>query len=290
MIKPLFDPFKVDPTIGSIIERALNEDIGSIDLTTANLVPPDLMGTAFFLAKQDIVLCGLSLAFEVMKKVDNRITWKEEYHDGDRINSGTTVATVSGPYGSLLTAERTALNFLTHLSGIATLTAKFVEKTYGTSASIYDTRKTIPGLRILEKYAVAAGGGANHRFGLYDAVLIKNNHLATGKTITQLVAEARGRSPQAKFIEVEVETIDQVREAVNVKPDIIMLDNMEISNIRLSRSIIPHTIEVEVSGRVSLESVKAIADCGVNRISVGALTHSAPAADLSLRIIPDHVD
>ncbi|MBN2382779.1 carboxylating nicotinate-nucleotide diphosphorylase [bacterium] len=283
-----FKVIRDDATTLHVIECALAEDIGAGDVTTRHLVPDDLLGRGHFLAKQDLVLCGLGLVEFILERVDGRISFMPELEDGIPVPAGTRFGRLTGPFGSLLTAERTVLNFLTHLSGIATLTAQYVNRVEGTSAKIYDTRKTMPGLRLLEKYAVAAGGGQNHRIGLFDAILIKNNHLATGKSIGQLVKEAKERALGAAFIEVEVGNMSQVSEAVAAGPDIIMLDNMDLEQIEQARAIIPARIAIEVSGNVTLETVREIARCGVDRISVGALTHSAPAADLSLRIQPDH--
>jgi len=279
-----------DFAVQHLIDLALQEDIATGDLTTRHLIGPELRGQGYFLAKQDLVLCGMNIAVKVFQQVDARTRLIIEQPEGTLISAGTVFARVHGYYGSLLTAERTVLNFLSHLSGISTLTARFVEQIKGTTARIYDTRKTLPGFRLLEKYAVATGGGSNHRFGLYDAVLIKNNHLATGRSISDLIGEARAKAGQATFIEVEVESLEQVREAVVAQPDIVMLDNMDLALIRQARALIPAGIEVEVSGNVNLETVRQVALCGVDRISVGALTHSAPAADISLRLSPDNAE
>jgi nicotinate-nucleotide pyrophosphorylase (carboxylating) len=271
-----------------LLQRALKEDVGSGDLTTMILVSRDLQGQGEFIAKQELVVCGLPVVSRVFALVDPEIRIDHFVGDGDRLKSGDILAKVSGRFASLLTAERTALNFLTHLSGIATLTSRFAALLAGTTAGIYDTRKTIPGLRHLEKYAVIVGGGRNHRIGLYDGILIKNNHLtACQGRIADAVGKSRLKAPPGVFIEVEVESLDQVREAVAARPDIIMLDNMNLETIRQAREMIPITIQVEVSGNVRLETVEQIAGCRVDRISAGALTHSAPAADISLHIFPD---
>lgn len=277
----------IDAATDELLRRALAEDIGGGDLTTTILVPPDLAGSGEFIAKQDLVICGLPIVTRVFSLVDSDTELEVTMSDGSKAERGTIFARVRGRFGSLLTAERTALNFLTHLSGIATLTSRFVARISGTNACVYDTRKTIPGLRMLEKYAVTVGGGRNHRMGLNDGILIKNNHLsACNGRIRDAIARARIEAPAGVFIEVEVETPAQVKEAVEAKPDIIMLDNMDLVGIRQARSMIPPTIQVEVSGNVRLETIEPIAQCGVDRISAGALTHSAPAADISLHIFP----
>lgn len=277
----------IEQSIRDLIDRALAEDVGSGDVTSSLVQPINLPGHGWFLAKQQLVVCGLDIAAAVMQRVDAENRFENVFHDGDRVDHGTELGRVEGPFVSLLIAERTALNLLTHLSGIATLTARFVERIAGTTANIYDTRKTTPGLRLLEKYAVKTGGGCNHRIGLFDAILIKNNHIAAcGGDIEGLISRARNYSGKTSFIDVEVETLDQVRRAVRATPDIIMLDNMRMEQIRQARELIPETIEVEVSGNVNLDNVRDIALCGVDRISIGALTHSAPAADISLNLFP----
>jgi len=275
-----------DSGINKVIENALEEDIGPGDITTETLINQELEGSGNFIAKQDMIVCGVPVAEKVLKKIDENCSVLTKCPEGKHIKKGTIIAHVEGKYGKLLTAERTALNFLTHLSGIATLVSEFVSLTAETGAGIYDTRKTLPGLRMLEKYAVAMGGGKNHRIGLYDAILIKNNHLAACLDIPDMIHQARENASGASFVEVEVETLDQVKAAVKAGPDIIMLDNMDIPMIRKSRELIPETIEVEVSGNVSKKNVRQIAECRVTRISIGALTHSAPSADISLHLFP----
>lgn len=286
MTKQLIKTIEKDKWVSELIDRALDEDIGSGDITTELLIDSNMKATGKFYAKQDLIVCGLPIAAEVIKRVDARSNIKILKSEGEKISKGVTLATVQGYYGSLLTSERVALNFLTHLSGIATFTNQFVIEAGGTKAGIYDTRKTIPGLRQLEKYAVKTGGGCNHRIGLYDGILIKNNHISTGKTISELVSKARKNAPPDVFIEVEVETLEQVKEAVVAHPDIIMLDNMNVGLIEQARKLIPNSIEVEVSGNVTLSRIKEISLTGVTRISIGAITHSAQTADISLSLSP----
>lgn len=277
----------IDRSVIDLIDRALAEDVGDGDVTSSLLQPVGLPGHGRFLAKQQLIVCGMNIAAAVIQRVDAESKIETICHDGDRVDSGTVLGHVEGRFASLLMAERTALNFLVHLSGIATLTARFVERVAGTRANIFDTRKTTPGLRLLEKYAVKTGGGCNHRIGLYDAILIKNNHIAAcDGDIEGLISRARNFQGATSFVEVEVETLDQVKRAVRSEPDIIMLDNMKLEQVRQARELIPSTIEVEVSGNVCLDNVREIALCGVDRISIGALTHSAPAADISLNLFP----
>jgi nicotinate-nucleotide pyrophosphorylase (carboxylating) len=267
----------------NLIESALSEDIGPGDVTTEATIPPDSISTAEILAKQEMVLAGLEVAKDVFHYLDPAIQFTPLVKDGDRIKAGTVIARLSGKTRVLLTGERVALNLLQHLSGIATVTEKYVEKVKGLKVEVLDTRKTLPGLRHLEKYAVRMGGGKNHRTGLYDMVLIKDNHIKAAGGITKAVEAARNMAGQLK-VEVETKTLDEVREALAPKVDIIMLDNMSIDMMREAVKIIAGRAVVEASGNVTLNTIRAIAETGVDCISTGSITHSAPAADISMKI------
>ncbi len=273
----------MDQHLKKLIEQALQEDIGTGDVTTDVTIPADSASVAIILAKQDLVLAGLGVSHEVFLLLDPSIQFTPLAKDGDRIKSGTEIARLSGKTRALLSGERVALNLLQHLSGVATLTAKYVEKLSGTKAQVLDTRKTLPGLRQIEKYAVRIGGGKNHRMGLYDMILIKDNHIKAAGSITKAVQSARTKSSNLK-IEVETKTLEEVREALAAKADIIMLDNMTIDLMRQAVKMIDHRTPVEASGNVTLDTVRAIAETGVDYISAGNLTHSAPAADISMKI------
>ena len=273
----------------TLIALALSEDLSSVgDLTCAALIRPGEQAAVQVVARQAGILAGSPVGRRVFTRLDPSVRWKTHQRDGERILPGTAVATVIGPLRSLLIGERTMLNFMTHLSGIATMTQRFVDAVRGTRAEILDTRKTLPGWRLLEKYAVRCGGGTNHRMGLYDGVLIKDNHLAAwteSDSIAFAVETARQRSPAGISIEVEVDTLDQLSDALRGGPDIVLLDNMDVATLRQAVNIRDHTaprVLLEASGGVTLETVAAIAQTGVERISVGGLTHSAPALDLAL--------
>jgi nicotinate-nucleotide pyrophosphorylase (carboxylating) len=276
-----------DPEIKRLINLALSEDIGSGDVTSEALLENRPSGKAIIVAKQDGILAGLPAAKMVFLAVNPRVVLRMLKRDGDRIKKGEKIASVQGKAKDILSAERTALNFVQRLSGIATLTARYVDKIKGTKARILDTRKTTPGLRALEKYAVSAGGGQNHRMGLFDMVLIKENHLKAAGGISNAIVRARSKS-RGKTIEVEVRNLNEVREAVESKPDWIMLDNMRIDQMRKAVRMIRsagRAVKIEASGNVTLKNVRNIALTGVDVISVGALTHSAPALDMSLMLI-----
>lgn len=273
----------MDHSLKDLIERALQEDLGPGDVTTEATIPADALSTAILLAKQDLVLAGLDVAMEVFHTLDPAIQLSAFAGDGDRLSKGTEIGRLSGGTRSLLKGERVALNLLQHLSGIATLTAQYVEKVRGLKAQVLDTRKTIPGLRQLAKYAVRMGGGKNHRFGLYDMILIKDNHITAAGSISKAVDAARKKASGLK-IEVETSSIAEVREALAAKVDIIMLDNMPLDTMRAAVGIINHAALVEASGNVTLETIRGIAETGVDFISSGSLTHSAPAADISMKI------
>lgn len=275
----------------ALIRLALAEDLGTAgDITTRALIGERETATVRIVARQPGVLAGLPVARQVFEVLDPTVEWSNAFADGASLDAGTTVAELTGSLRSLLTGERTALNFLTHLSGIATLTRQYVAAVAGTPAGIYDTRKTLPGWRILEKYAVRAGGGRNHRVGLYDMVLIKDNHLAGWKasgamhSVAEAVRQAREAVRGEVPVEVEVDTLDQLRDALAGAPDIVLLDNMDCEMLRQAVAIRDRAapeVELEASGGVTLATVAAIARTGVERISVGALTHSAVALDLA---------
>jgi len=274
----------LDHYLTDLITRALAEDRGPGDVTSEATIPADSVSTAVMLAKQGLVLAGLDVARAVFHVLDPAIQFTALAKDGDRIESGTEIAKLSGNTRVLLAGERAALNLIQHLSGIATLTAKYVQRVKGLKAQVLDTRKTTPGLRQLEKYAVRVGGGKNHRFGLFDGVLIKDNHIKAAGSIAKAVAGARQKAHHLLKIEVETKTLDEVREALDAKADIIMLDNMPCDKMREAVTLIDCAALVEASGNVTLETIRAIAETGVDYISSGSLTHSAPAADISMKI------
>ncbi len=273
-----------DNALQELIEKALAEDIGAGDVTSEATIRPESVSVAVMLAKQELVLAGTDVARAVFNRLDPNIQFTTFMKDGDRVQAGTEIARLSGSTRALLAGERVALNLLQHLSGIATLTAKYVEKVRGLKAEVLDTRKTLPGLRQLEKYAVRVGGGRNHRMGLYDAVLIKDNHIKASGGITKAVESVRKSAHHALKIEVETKTLEEVREALAAKADIIMLDNMRTDMMREAVRIVAGRASVEASGNVTLETIRAIAETGVDSISSGSLTHSAPASDISMKI------
>lgn len=274
----------MDLIIQELINRALQEDVGPGDVTSAAAIRPEASSVAMMLAKQDLVLAGLDVARAVFHTLDPDIQCTMLAKDGDNVKAGTEIAKLSGNTRALLAGERAALNLLQHLSGIATLTAKYVEQVKGLKAEVLDTRKTLPGLRQLEKYAVKIGGGRNHRFGLYDGVLIKDNHIKASGSITKAIESARKSAHHLLRIEVETSSLGEVREALTAKADIIMLDNMPLDLMREAVKLIAGKALVEASGNVTLETIRAVAETGVDFISSGSLTHSAPAADISMKI------
>ena len=275
------------------IDRALEEDLGDGDVTTSALVSADLSGEARLVAHENGVLAGLPVAMAVFHRVDSSLTTVELISDGDTIEDGDCAGTVTGRLASILMAERTALNFLQRMSGIATLTSEYVDAVSGTKAEILDTRKTAPGLRVLDKYAVAAGGGRNHRLNLGDGVLIKDNHIAAlraqGAGAAKIIQIAREKSPHGMKIEIEVESVEEARSAIEGGADIVMLDNMSLDEISQAARIAKGRCLTEVSGGVTLERVAEIAATGVDLISVGALTHSVKALDIGLDLGPVRV-
>jgi len=268
-----------------IVRAALEEDIGTGDVTTEAIVPAGARAEAVILAKEDGVIAGLSVAEAAFRELDPEVRFTALCRDGDRVSRGQTVARVEGRARAILTAERVALNLLQRLSGIATVTARLCEKVRGTKARVVDTRKTTPGLRALEKYAVRAGGGANHRFGLYDAILIKDNHIALAGGVAAAVAAARDRAGHALKVEVEVESLEQLYEALGAGADIILLDNMDPATMRQAAERVGGRAVLEASGRITEATIAEVARTGVDIISVGALTHSVKALDLSLEVI-----
>jgi len=277
----------LDSNIKCLIQLALSEDIGRGDITSDALVEDILTGKAVIVAKDVGILAGLEVAKTVFQMVNPKIIFSSLIEDGEKIKKGDKVALIQGKVKSILSAERTVLNFLQRLSGIATLTSKYVEKVKGTKVKILDTRKTTPGLRILEKYAVKTGGGENHRMGLFDMILIKDNHIKAAGGISEAIKIAKSKYGK-KTIEVEVRNLNEVKEAIESKPDWIMLDNMKIEDMKKAVRIIRSTnshIKIEASGGVNLGNVRKIALTKVDFISVGALTHSAPALDLSLILV-----
>jgi len=294
------------PSVAALVRATLDEDIGRGDLTTLATVPPNVLARARIIAKQDLVLAGLPLAERIFRALDSAIRLRSNYAESAQVSRGSEVAQIEGHAAAILTGERTALNFLAHLCGIATLTHRFVEAIAGTRARIRDSRKTTPLLRGLEKYAVRAGGGSNHRFGLFDAILLKENHIALAGGITAALARAKQfaasrvkagsemtayesfRAPEAPIpIQIEVRDESELREALAAGADSVMLDNVSPAEAARLAGIVragrPACL-VEVSGGVTLATARAYAEAGVDFISVGALTHSAPAADLSLLV------
>jgi len=270
--------------IQNIITAALREDIQSGDITTNLIIPSGQKAKAYFLAKENGIIAGLPVAKEVFKKLDNEILWKSFVKEGNHVQTGTKIAEVKGNLRALLSCERTALNILQRMSGIATATSMYVDELKNTTATILDTRKTAPGLRLLDKYAVKTGGGKNHRIGLFDMVLIKDNHIKAAGSITNAVSKIRIGSKKKIKIEVETRTLDEVHEAINCKVDIIILDNMPVKMMRDAVKIINGKTKTEASGNVNLKTLKKIAGTGVDYISVGALTHSVKALDISMKM------
>jgi nicotinate-nucleotide pyrophosphorylase (carboxylating) len=270
----------------TMIRTALAEDIGSGDITTSCTVAPTASGVGRIIAKEPLILAGIDIARQVFLAVDGELEVTLCLIDGSRAMDGDPLLEVAGDLSAMLVAERTALNFLQRLSGIATLTRAFVDKVVGTSTRILDTRKTTPGYRSLEKAAVRAGGGYNHRFGLYDGFLIKDNHLAAAGSIQQAVEAAKASSRHSLKVEVEVETLNQLAEAIAAGADAVMLDNMDTETMVKAVRLTSGRVVLEASGGVTLDNVREVAGTGVDLISVGALTHSARAVDISMEIEP----
>ena len=269
--------------VETAVATALAEDLGSEgDITTDAIVPAEAKGEAAIVARQAGVIAGLDLAEAAFRTLDSHIRFMRVVTDGGTVASGATIATLAGKTRAILTGERTALNFLGRLSGIATLTAAYVKAVEGTKARIACTRKTTPGLRALEKYAIRAGGGVNHRFGLYDAVLVKDNHIAAAGGLSKALERLTPRRGHLVKVEVEVDTLDQLKEALNFPIDAVLLDNMDVERLRQAVKLVAGRVTTEASGGVTLETVRKIAETGVDVISVGALTHSPRNLDSSL--------
>ena len=274
--------------IEELVDHALAEDWAWGDVTTQALIPAEAEGQASFVAKSAGVVAGIEVVHLVFARVDPALKFRELLHDGDKLQRGTEIAVIEGKVGSILRGERVALNFLQRLSGIATETSRYVEAVRDTKARIVDTRKTTPGLRFVEKYAVRAGGGQNHRGHLGDGVLIKDNHLAAlrarGLDVKAAIDLAKKNAPHTLKIEVEVTTVEEAVEAVEAGADIVMLDNMSVEEMRCAVKSVGGRVLVEASGGVTLDNVKSVAETGVDLISVGALTHSVKALDISLEL------
>ncbi len=268
--------------IERIIRTALEEDVGLGDVTTESTVEPGVKARAQLVAKEDFVLAGIDVARKVFQMVDPGVAFEKLLEDRQSVKKGEVLAWIKGDARSLLQGERVALNLLQRMSGVATLTSRFVRQIEGTSATIVDTRKTTPGLRVLEKYSVRAGGGTNHRTSLYDGVLIKENHIAAAGGIAKAVAGAKSRIPHTLKIEVETSNLDEVQQALDAEVEIIMLDNMSLDQMREAVALINGRALVEASGGVNLKRVRDIAETGVDLISVGALTHSYMSVDISM--------
>ncbi len=271
-------------SLDPLIDLAFAEDIGIGDITTEATVPPTREGIGTLLAKSDGIVAGLPVAEHVFARLDANLTFRTLVSDGDAVKAGTPIAEVQGSAKAILIGERTALNFLQRLSGIATLTAQFVEAVADYDAKIVDTRKTAAGWRAIQKYAVRVGGGSNHRFGLYDGVLIKDNHIVAAGGVHNAVRRAREIVPHTAKIEIEIETVDQVDEALAAGADILLLDNMPLGIMRGVVQEVGDRVITEASGGITLDRVQAVAATGVNLISVGALTHSAMPMDISLTL------
>jgi nicotinate-nucleotide pyrophosphorylase (carboxylating) len=269
----------------SIIRMALEEDLETGDLTTDAIISPDSTGKAALETREDIVLAGLQVFSRVFELIDPMIEFEYLYKDGQSVGAGQVICNVAGAISAILKAERTALNFVQRMSGIATLTREYVNRAGSGKVKILDTRKTTPGLRLFDKYAVRMGGGFNHRFGLFDGILIKDNHITAAGSIAEAVKLAKKNAPHTIKIEVEIEKIDGIEEAIVAGADTILLDNMSIKEIKEAVGIAGGRVNIEASGGVNLENIGGIAGTGVDFISVGALTHSARAVDLSLEII-----
>ena len=280
-----FDIRLPEPLITNAVATALAEDLGLAgDVTTDSVIPPAITASAVFAARKPGIVAGLGVAAATFRHLDPAMRFEVFVPDGEPVQPGTAIARASGNARALLTAERVALNFLGRMSGIATLTRRYLDAVAGTRARIVDTRKTTPGLRTFEKYAVRAGGGMNHRIGLFDAVLIKDNHIAVAGGIGPAIAAARTRVGHMVKIEVEVDTLDQLAEALHHRIDAVLLDNMTPEQLAEAVRIVAGRAITEASGGVNLDTVRAIAEAGVDLISVGALTHSATVLDIGLDI------
>ena len=271
--------------VDNLIKTALLEDINYVDITTDYLIPEDQENEAKFLAKADGVLCGIEVALRVFTLIQPDFQYEVFIHDGEEVKKGDIIAKIKGKTRTILKGERTALNLLQHMSGISSMTNRIVKIVEGTNASIADTRKTLPGMRPLQKYAVTVGGGKNHRFNLSDAAMIKDNHVDAGGGITAAVTKLRTKLGHMAKVELEVRTLDELREALSVDVDVIMLDNMDNDTMREAVKIADGKALLEASGGITEETIRGVAETGVDIISIGALTHSVKAFDISLKII-----
>ena len=271
--------------VDNLIKTALLEDINYVDITTDYLIPEDQENEAKFLAKADGVLCGIEVALRVFTLIQPDFQYEVFIHDGEEVKKGDIIAKIKGKTRTILKGERTALNLLQHMSGISSMTNRIVKIVEGTNASIADTRKTLPGMRPLQKYAVTVGGGKNHRFNLSDAAMLKDNHVDAGGGITNAVTKLRTKLGHMTKVELEVRTLDELREALSVDVDVIMLDNMDNDTMREAVKIADGKALLEASGGITEETIRGVAETGVDIISIGALTHSVKAFDISLKII-----
>jgi len=274
------ESYNNEKKIEEIIKSALQEDVNTGDITTNLLIPEDKNASAFMKAKESGVIAGMEIAGMVFRYLSPEIEWKPLVKDGNRVEKGKKIAEIKGSYRAILTGERLALNFLQRMSGIASETAKYVELVKESKTEILDTRKTVPGLRVLDKYAVKAGGGTNHRIGLYDMVMIKDNHIEVAGSITNAVDNIRKKLPTGIKIEVETKNLEEVKEALEAKVDVIMLDNMDNAAMAEAVKIVDRKAKTEASGNMTLERIKGVAETGVDYISIGALTHSVKALDI----------
>lgn len=268
------------------VRRALAEDVGPGDLTAA-LVPAERRARARLATREDAVLCGAAWFEEVYRQLDQSVTVRWQARDGERIRAGETICQVAGPARAVLTGERMALNFLQLLSATATRTRRYVDAVAGTGATILDTRKTLPGLRRAQKYAVRCGGGENHRMGLYDGILVKENHIVAAGSVAQAVQQARALAPRGVPVEIEVENLGQLEQAIAAGADHLLLDNFSLSDMRAAVAAARGRARLEASGGITLENVRAVAETGVDYISIGELTKSVRAIDLSMRFEPE---
>ena len=271
--------------VDNLIKIALLEDINYVDITTDYLIPEDQENEAKFLAKADGVLCGIEVALRVFTLIQPDFQYEVFIHDGEKVKKGDIIAKIKGKTRTILKGERTALTLLQHMSGISSMTNRIVKIVEGTNASIADTRKTLPGMRPLQKYAVTVGGGKNHRFNLSDAAMLKDNHIDAGGGITNAVTKLRTKLGHMAKVELEVRTLDELREALSVDVDVIMLDNMDNDTMREAVKIADGKALLEASGGITEETIRGVAETGVDIISIGALTHSVKAFDISLKII-----
>lgn len=273
----------LDKYTEKFVKASLVEDLGPGDITTAAVVPEGKKGTCRIVAKEAMVVCGLAVSKKVFTIIDKDVKFKNSVNDGDAVKKGACIARVSGRLANILAGERVALNFLQRLSGVATLTREFTQRA-GTNVRILDTRKTTPCMRILEKYAVRVGGGYNHRFGLFDSILIKDNHIKIAGGVGRALTRVRKTYPESAAVEVECKSLKQVKEAIRGRAAIIMLDNMPAEKIKKAIELIDHKAMVEVSGGITLKNVKRAAMKGVDFISIGSLTHSARAVDITMEV------